>query len=175
MGGQIISCSDWRYLDQFLFELFYCEILFQQKSQKPVEASIIDWQLSGLSSPVLDLSYFIYTCVDTQEHTDVTELLKIYYASLSSSLYQLKCDPSEILFFNTLVQQWKKFSCYGLLFGTFILRFSLCESGDAPDFVEGAAKGKKFVENFDFNISNREVYYKRVRDNMLHYVKNLNA
>ncbi|KAJ3646100.1 hypothetical protein Zmor_023707 [Zophobas morio] len=133
----ISHCDGWT--NNFMFRL-------EQKSQKPVEASIIDWQLSGLSSPVLDLSYFIYTCVDTQEHADVKELLKIYYASLSSSLYQLKCDPSEVLSFNTLVQQWKKFSCYGLLFGTFILRFSLCESGDAPDFVEGIPKGKNLLK-----------------------------
>ncbi|XP_063932769.1 uncharacterized protein LOC135144646 isoform X2 [Zophobas morio] len=146
---------------------------FMFKAGKPTQVYVIDWQLSGLASPVLDLSYFIYTCVDTEKYKNVEDLLKIYHDAVCGYLHQLNCDPGDILPFSTLVKHWRKFSCYGLLFGSFILRFCLSESEEVPDFIETAEKGKNFLENFEFNTSNQEVYYKRVKDNILHYARNV--
>ncbi|XP_063932763.1 uncharacterized protein LOC135144643 isoform X3 [Zophobas morio] len=147
--------------------------MFKEKSGKPTEVCLIDWQFSGLASPVFDLSYFIYTCVDTGKYKNVEELLKIYHSAVCGYLRKLKCVPEDIVSFNTLMKHWRKFSCCGLIIGTFILRFSLSEGGEVPDFIETAEKGRSFLENFEFNTSNQEVYHKRVKDNILHYARNL--
>ncbi|KAJ3666346.1 hypothetical protein Zmor_001794 [Zophobas morio] len=147
--------------------------MFKEQLGKPVEVSLIDWQFSGFSSPVLDLSFFIYTCVDTEKYKNVEELLKIYHEAVCGYLHQLNCDSVDILPFNTLMKHWKKFSCYGLLFGSFILRFCLSESEELPDLIENAEKGNNFLEIFEFITSNKEVYHKRVKDNILHYARNL--
>jgi hypothetical protein len=64
-------------------------------------------------------------------------------------------------------------SCYGLFLGNFLLKFSLCDTDEAPDFAAAAEQGKEYLENFDFVIKNKELYYERVKSNLLHYVQNL--
>ncbi|XP_063932837.1 uncharacterized protein LOC135144713 [Zophobas morio] len=63
--------------------------MFKEQSGKPVDMSLIDWQLSGFSSPILDLSFFIYPCVDTEKYKNVGQLLKIYYDAVCGYLHQL--------------------------------------------------------------------------------------
>ncbi|CAH1381770.1 unnamed protein product, partial [Tenebrio molitor] len=55
----------------------------QEQYGKPTSLRILDWQCSGLASPVLDLSNFIYTCCDTEKYNDVKDLLRVYYDSLN--------------------------------------------------------------------------------------------
>ncbi|KAJ3666348.1 hypothetical protein Zmor_001796 [Zophobas morio] len=121
--------------------------MFKEKSGKPIEVCIIDWQLSDLASPVFDLSYFIYTCVDTQKYQNVGDFLKIYHDAVCGHLTKLNCDPGDILPFNTLVKHWRKFSYCGLILGSFILKRCLSEDEEVPDFLEIAKKGKSFLEN----------------------------
>ncbi|KAJ3666351.1 hypothetical protein Zmor_001798 [Zophobas morio] len=145
----------------------------EEKSQRPVGVRIIDLQLSGLGSPVLDLSVFIYACVDVEKHKNVEELLKIYYDFLSENLRQFKCDPSKIFSYDKLLNHWKTFSCYGLILGIFLLKFSLGESDEVPDFVDSANRGKEFLENFYFHIAKEETYFQRIKNNIIHYTANL--
>jgi len=138
-----------------------------------VDVRIIDWQLSGLASPIIDLSYFIYCCCSKEDYKDLEKLLKIYHQSLSESLKQLGCDINEVFPFVKLIDHWKRFSKYGLVISIFLLKFSLCEGDEAPDFAETAEQGKDFLENFNnFNIKNEEVYLERVKQNLLHYTRN---
>ncbi|RZC41105.1 uncharacterized protein BDFB_007581 [Asbolus verrucosus] len=143
-------------------------------TKKPSKVFVIDWQCSGLGSPVIDLSYLIYSCCDTGMYKDVEELLKIYYNSLSKSLNLLGCDSHRIFAYGKLMQHWKKFSCFGLVVSTFILKLSLCSTEEAPDLAEAAEQGKEFLENYNFDVKDQETYFKRVRDNFVHYIENLN-
>lgn len=120
----------------------------------------------------MDLSFFIYTCVDTKIYNKVRDLLQIYYESFSKTVANLNCS-TEIYSFDKLEEHWKKFSIYGLLIGTFMLKFSLCNAEDAPDFVENAEDGKEFIESLKFTLKNKEKYFSRVTNNLLHYIRNL--
>ncbi|XP_068895352.1 uncharacterized protein [Tenebrio molitor] len=148
---------------------------YQKGTNRPTHVCIIDWQLSGLASPVMDLSYFIYTCTDTEANKDVRDLLKIYYESLEGCLRQLGCEPRELFPYEKLLEHWCKFSPYGLFLGNFILKFSMCEADEAPDFTETAEEGREFLENLKFSIQNQNQYYRRVKANLLHYVHNLTS
>jgi thiamine kinase-like enzyme len=145
----------------------------QEQSGKPTSLRILDWQCSGLASPALDLSYFIYTCCDTEKYKDVKDLLRVYYDSLNKCLTYLGCDASKIFAYEHLLQHWKMFSLYGLVNSAFILKYSLCDSDEAPDLAQAAEQGKSFADNIKFTPKNEEVYFERMRGNFSHYVKNL--
>jgi thiamine kinase-like enzyme len=147
---------------------------YQEDKTRPTSVGLLDWQCSGLSSPVMDLSHFIYGCNDTGKHKDVKESLEIYYESFSECLSHLGYDSGELFPYSKLLEHWKRFARYGLFLQPFVVKFSLCDADDAPDFVEAAEEGKQFLENFNVDIKNEEIYFKRVRDNFVHYVKNLN-
>lgn len=63
----------------------------------PARIKVIDYQLARLASPVIDLSFFIYSCTlqDLREkHYD--ELMKIYHKSLSNYLISVGSDPEKL-------------------------------------------------------------------------------
>ncbi|RZC40739.1 EcKinase, DUF1679, and/or APH domain containing protein, partial [Asbolus verrucosus] len=146
---------------------------FQDNSTDIMDVRIIDWQCSGLGSPAIDLSDFIYGCCDIENHKDVKELLTIYYSSFSEYLKQLGSEPEEVFPFGKLLEHWKKFSKFGILVSAFNLKFCLCEADDAPDFAQTAEQGMTFIDNFNFNLKNEDDYLERMKSNLIHYANNL--
>lgn len=121
----------------------------------------------------MDLSFFIYTCVNTKIYNKVQDLLKIYYSSFKETVEKLNCNPDEIFSFEKLEQHWKKFSLYGIVLGNFVLNYTLCEAEDAPDLIANAEQGKEFIESLRFTFKNKEILYDRATNNLLHYIRNL--
>lgn len=136
---------------------------------------MVDWQCSGSGSPVLDLSLFIYSCVDTKVYSDVKPLLEIYYNYLSKALKQL--EPNTEFGFDKLIQHWRKYSRFGLILGNFLIKLSFLDAGEAPDFCKMVEDGTKFAEGFSKimmePIVNEKLHVERVRNNLLHYVQNV--
>lgn len=63
-------------------------ILFRyDKSGKPCEISLIDWQVSRHCSPIIDIVYFMFCCT-TKELRDAhyDKMLKLYHDSLSEHM-----------------------------------------------------------------------------------------
>lgn len=61
------------------------------KSGKPVEIQLIDWQISRHTSPIIDIVYFMFCCTTKElrdQHYD--SLLKIYHESLSNHIQRYK-------------------------------------------------------------------------------------
>lgn len=57
------------------------------ESHKPIDARLIDWQISRYASPVTDLLYYLFSCIAKEirdQHYD--EFLKTYHQSLSAFL-----------------------------------------------------------------------------------------
>lgn len=60
-------------------------------------ALMLDFQLSRCASPVLDTSFFIYTCTEKKlRDNHYEELLKIYHRELSRSISLLGSDPQKL-------------------------------------------------------------------------------
>ncbi|RZB73450.1 EcKinase, DUF1679, and/or APH domain containing protein [Asbolus verrucosus] len=147
--------------------------LFKLEENTPTSVCIIDWQFSSLGSPIIDISNFLYCCCPTEDYEDLEELLQIYHKGLTEQLRELGSNSEEVFPFNILMSHWRKFSRFGLIFSSFILRFSLCEADDAPDFAEAAERGEDFLNNFYFAVRDEDAYFKRVKHNLLHYARHV--
>lgn len=72
-------------------------------SGKP-EVLLLDFQLARCVSPVLDLSFFIYSCTDqTVRDGHFDDLLKIYHDEVSRTIKVLGSKPEK-------VYSWEQFS-----------------------------------------------------------------
>ncbi|RZC36997.1 uncharacterized protein BDFB_013930, partial [Asbolus verrucosus] len=148
---------------------------FEDNPTQPLDVRILDWQCAGVSSPVIDLSHFIYSCCDTGVYKNVRELLAVYYESLSQYLKQLGCDYNEIFPFSKLIEHWRRFSSYGMVLSSYIIKACLCKPEDTPDWADSAEQGKQFRDNFNYGVADEDVYFTRVRNNLLHYAHNKNC
>ncbi|KAG5890659.1 hypothetical protein JTB14_034947 [Gonioctena quinquepunctata] len=105
--------------------------LFKYKGtnrSSPSKVAILDWQISMLRSPVIDC-----------------QLLKFYYNSFSTHLNKLGSNPEELFSYDDLKRHWKKYSIFGLINVTAVLRVFLCDQEDAPSFGD-MEKGDSFGE-----------------------------
>nr|CAD7258966.1 unnamed protein product [Timema shepardi] len=81
----------------------------------PEAMIFLDFQLSRYSSPVTDLSYFLYCCTTgTVRRKVYNSFLKTYYDSLSHFLSALGSDPSKLFPYSAFKEQVQKFSVCGL-------------------------------------------------------------
>ncbi|KAL1509554.1 hypothetical protein ABEB36_004268 [Hypothenemus hampei] len=100
---------------------------------KPAAMVFIDLQMAELQSPAIDLTSHLYSTASQEELNHTSELISVYYESLSSTMRQLGSDPEIVFPYNELLRQWKKYSLVGLLLGTILFPFSLVDSKDAKD------------------------------------------
>lgn len=108
-------------------------------------------------SPVLDLVYFIFSSTDKQfrdEHYD--DLIRAYHSSLSALLERMGEKTNEILPFDALQGELKKFGRFGMPMAFMLIPATTMESQDIPDMDEMAemmqkmkANGGEIVENED--------------------------
>lgn len=63
-------------------------ILFKyDEDSNPIESCLLDWQVSRVSSPIIDLVYFIFTCTTKElREAHYNNFLKIYHESLSEHI-----------------------------------------------------------------------------------------
>lgn len=69
-------------------DLWQNNVMFRYNNEgKPIEASLLDWQISRYSSPVLDIVHFIFSCT-TKELRDAhyDDFLKNYHETLSTHI-----------------------------------------------------------------------------------------
>lgn len=59
----------------------------RDNNQKPIEVCFLDWQLSRLASPIIDITYFIFLSTTKElRDTHYNDFLKIYHQSLSAHI-----------------------------------------------------------------------------------------
>lgn len=127
---------------KFIHSFTYNE-LFQQP-----KLCFVDFQLLRLTSPVIDISYYLCTSTDSDVHQRFNELLHIYYNELSTFLTKLGSDPQKLFTFSDLEDQFRQFGKYGLIFAPILVGVMVSDSTDIIDMdsikhdskVEGLAK-----------------------------------
>ncbi|CAH1163880.1 unnamed protein product [Phaedon cochleariae] len=140
-----------------------------EDKKKPSRVSILDWQISTLWSPVYDLSYFLYAVCSTDQLVHFDDLLVLYYDSFSTYLSQLGSNPEELFPFSELKEHWKKYSIFGLIQMTIILRFALCDKEDAPSLTD-LTEDSNFAELLDsIPVTEEDLFYERMKAVMCHY------
>lgn len=131
----------------------------------------MDWQLGRYSSPVLDITYFMFSSTDGKLRADhYDKLIKIYHNALSNTITKLGSDPEKLFSFNDLLGELKRFGRFGLLFAPVMLQFITSKASDIPDMDEFAEDIKNNTKTMDESIqaftssSTLDEYNQRVRD-----------
>ncbi|KAG7296509.1 hypothetical protein JYU34_020287 [Plutella xylostella] len=147
--------------------------LYKYEKKVPVDAKMIDFQLSRYASPVLDISFFIYACT-TQElrlkHYD--ELMKYYYDALASQIDEMGSDSKRVYSWDKYQEEVKKYSFFGLTFSMESTPFIVLDPEDAIDMD---ISGDKAIDIDDFwNVGYFKTKEGRLREanNIVHCVDN---
>jgi len=94
-------------------DLWVNNIMFRYKDGKPVEVSLVDFQLLRYTSPAHDLLMFMGFCSDRDlEMKHLDELSRLYWDSLAEVLRKAGCDPDKVLPWSDwtrAVEEMKKF------------------------------------------------------------------
>ncbi|XP_072396754.1 uncharacterized protein [Diabrotica undecimpunctata] len=139
-------------------------LLFQYKDTNrdhPSNIIMVDFQLSFLHSPVIDLSYFWHFVASTHEYPHLTELLKFYHKELSTSLKLLGCNSDELFSLDTLWTHWKKYSIYGFIQAVLFTYLLYVEKDDLQKINEGS-QGTKVQKLVGVQLKNDEAYVQRI-------------
>ncbi|OXU16940.1 hypothetical protein TSAR_016076 [Trichomalopsis sarcophagae] len=98
------------------------------------EVLLLDFQLARCVSPVLDLSFFIYSCTDQtlrEKHFD--DLLKIYYNELSKTIKVLGSNPEKVYSWEQFSKEVKEQFVHGVTFGLESVTFGMLPADETFD------------------------------------------
>uniref|UniRef100_U5ET49 Putative juvenile hormone-inducible protein n=1 Tax=Corethrella appendiculata TaxID=1370023 RepID=U5ET49_9DIPT len=118
------------WLPNFLFKFAP-----NSNEQEPISIKMIDYQLVRYGSPVLDISFFIYSCTNQamrEQYYD--ELLNIYYTNLTDLIRDLGSDPNKVFPREEFEKELKQFSRFGCGFSIESVPLSIMDDDDTADF-----------------------------------------
>lgn len=138
----------------------------------PSDVAIIDWQISKSSSPIFDLSYFLFACTSEEDLNDVETLLEEYYEKLTQHLKQLGSDSSILYPIDQFFKEWKENCKFGILMSSLIMKVCSTEKDEVVDLAEAADSGKEFADSFIYEIKDKTNLKKRMKPIIKYVVQN---
>ncbi|XP_008195690.1 uncharacterized protein LOC103313645 [Tribolium castaneum] len=138
--------------------------MFKYKDDEKMQLSevcFLDFQLSRLASPVYDLSYFLFCCLSEKEAENFDEIIDVYYESFCSFVKKLGSDPDKVFPYEELLNQWKKFSLFGLVMMPNILRACVQDKDEVKDLAELVETGQGFTEAYKESFKNTKKFGER--------------
>ncbi|XP_026462578.1 uncharacterized protein LOC113364305 [Ctenocephalides felis] len=115
---------------------------------KPVEAYLLDFQLSHYRSPCVDIYEYLFSSFDQvfrEKYYD--QLLKDYHKSACTLMSKLGTDPDRVFPFSALEAQKKRGGMYGVVFASILLKVILGEGAEVYD----SEKIAESIKNNDFS------------------------
>lgn len=138
----------------------------------PTDMYFLDFQLSYVTSPILDLSYFLYATGDQTIFRHFDFLLQAYHSSLCTFASELGTNAEDIFTFEQLKEQWKKFGMFGVLMSTVVVKMELSDEDEALDLVGTAEGDGDFAKALTTPIKNEQIFEQRVLDVLVHFGEN---
>ncbi|XP_063932892.1 uncharacterized protein LOC135144750 isoform X2 [Zophobas morio] len=114
----------------------------------PTEVVILDWQLARPAVLICDLSYFLFCCISENDIHNMEDVLNVYYKHFSEHLAEFGIDSNVLYPLNQLMDDWKKYCKYGIMFASMLLRITAIGKEDVVDVAEAVEMGKDFGESF---------------------------
>ncbi|XP_068896158.1 uncharacterized protein [Tenebrio molitor] len=139
---------------------------------QPVKVAMLDWQISKYSSPILDLSYFLFVCISKEDIEDLDEILRLYHKSLSSHLQRMGADSKKLYPLDTFLKDWKKFGRFGALMSNLSFKVCATDSDEVIDFADAAENGGDVGAVFSYNVKDKTSYKNRARHVVKYVVEN---
>lgn len=149
--------------------MFKYEIIEGKK--KLVDVKIFDWQACYKGSPVLDISYIIYSGASKEILDNLEKYLKIYHQHLSNVLTNFNLDSDQIYSFEQFIKQWKKYSVLGALMGGFIFKLKYSKQEDMETLLENAEKYEETSNQFS-KVGGTDGFNERIKDLFRHLYDN---
>jgi thiamine kinase-like enzyme len=118
---------------------------FLQDDQQTLLADVclLDFQFSRLTSPIYDLSYFIFSSISEEDIKNFDEINTLYYESLFDFLKQLGSDADQMFPFDEFMNEWRKYGRIGLRMMFSVIRNCLMEPNEIFDLKEVVESGKE--------------------------------
>ncbi|KAJ6632705.1 hypothetical protein Bhyg_16078 [Pseudolycoriella hygida] len=113
-------------------DLWNNNLMFKLENQNR-QLRLVDFQLLRLTSPVMDISYFLSTSTNPTVLQRFDDLLQIYYNSLATFLTKLGSDPQKLFTFDDLEDQFRQFGDYGLIFASILIGVMVSDAEDIID------------------------------------------
>ncbi|CAG9764213.1 unnamed protein product [Ceutorhynchus assimilis] len=135
---------------------------YENNNNTPSKVCFIDWQLSKVGSPALDLTYFFSASGSKETYANINKYLKTYHETLSQNLQELGCNPEGILSFDDLLDEWKNTAWYGVFIGMMILKIMLTESDEVPDYEK--LESDDNMTAFSYEVKRSADYKQRLCD-----------
>lgn len=125
-----------------------------------------------ISVPVIDISYFFYSSCDKTDLDDVQHYINHYHRHLSLHIEALG-SSSEVLYpYAKFCEHWKKYSRYGLIFALLVIKNMLTEKEEVTTQKQATKESRNSCDIFMFPIKNDNLYKERIRNIIIHFVKN---
>lgn len=131
----------------------------------------IDWQLSCLNSPAVDILYFLFVSTDKKlrdEHFN--SIIKEYYASLSNFATELGSDPQKLFPIEILEEHLIKMGRICLFISLVLINIMNTDS-DEVITLDNMTKEEKESFFASFNTKNKEKCNVRIREVILDCVE----
>ncbi|XP_057659086.1 uncharacterized protein LOC130895665 isoform X1 [Diorhabda carinulata] len=136
------------------------------KSKKIEDIKMIDFQMVICGSPVLDLTYILYSRASAPTLDKLDHFLAIYYNSVKNNLEQYDCDIGELFSFEDLKQEWKEHHAFGFLM-SLVISFDGSIENEVPNIPDMLDK-----YNDEYYIKDSEVSKKFATDLIRHMYDN---
>ncbi|XP_065087211.1 uncharacterized protein LOC135708946 [Ochlerotatus camptorhynchus] len=121
-------------------------VLYRHKNKHhPKELRFLDWQVTRCGTPVIDLSYFIFCCTDTELRKRLPELLRTYHTALVERIDELGSNGRKLFPFDTLLVHLEKFARFGFGMALMTLHSTCCVEKDLPD-VSAALESSELID-----------------------------
>uniref|UniRef100_A0A6P7GAA6 Uncharacterized protein LOC114339707 n=1 Tax=Diabrotica virgifera virgifera TaxID=50390 RepID=A0A6P7GAA6_DIAVI len=133
---------------------------FKDKSCGSIaDAMLIDFQVAGIHSPAIDLTYYFFTSVHLPSYK-ASDFLESYHKHLTTSLKELSCDVNKLFPYSTLIEHWNKYAFYGFCFAIAFMKLGFSEGAlkqPSNDTIETVAEPEDIGKNIRDTIANARV------------------
>lgn len=138
------------WLNNFLFQ-------FENNDEsKCKNVKILDWQLSRLGCPPMDISYFLFATTSPADLLNLKHFLKVYHDSLSEQMKLFGCDAEKIYSFADLMKDWKENGKFGSWLYPLIASVAAIKKEEKLDLCNMVENGKTLKDTFGVKKDNQE-------------------
>jgi hypothetical protein len=96
---------------------------------------------------------------------DLDVILKNYHNTFINYVKNLGTDSEHLYPFEQFLEDWKKYSKYGIIMTNMIHKYSLSEKDEVPDMAQAAESGQDISDTFRLPIRDNASFKKR-----MHYI-----
>ncbi|KAJ3646076.1 hypothetical protein Zmor_023687 [Zophobas morio] len=143
-----------------------------QEKTSVSKVAILDWQISKFTSPVNDLSYFLFAGISKEDIADMDTILRDYHKYFCEYLRMLDSKVADKYTVEKLFDEWRHYGRYGVLFCILPIKSLYTEKEDLPDMAEAADRGEDISESFQFKLKDKRGFKNRLRPIVEYAVKN---